>query len=397
MRRCWPRRSERDFSHEKWGGVALIPRGTGDVRPIENLFRGGDVAALRAEVELLRKAALSRTDAIMGGGASAFLNDSPMIGAAREQERHCTGWVYSAIRPIAQRIASQPVPVRVGRKTGRPRGAKDARDGIRVIPDHPIIQAIEHPNEVMTGWSLLWNTVVSLELTGRAFWWLIGDKDSHQIFPLPSSWVEPHHERGLFSSYMIRPRFAGAAMQVELDGSEVCRFYYPDPQNPVRGSLGPLQAAALAVNTDEAIQLAQQQAFQNGIFPGMAVIVGRDPDIHPDDGKADDRALLRREQRSNLINSILQMYRGSWRYGYPLILDVLIRDVKKISSSPAEMDFQNSSQLTKARIYQAFGVNPIICGEIENANRAQAAVADETFCSCTVNPKIELLSQWMTK
>src|SRR5205807_2284206 len=98
-----------------------------------------------------------------------------------------------------------------------------------------------------------------------------------------------------------------------------------------------------------------------------------------------------------IIMAINQAYRGVTNYGNPLILDGLIEDVKALSRTPAELDFTGSCQLTKARIMQAFGVNPIIAGEIENANRAQAAIADSLFCSATINPKLELLSQWLTK
>jgi phage portal protein BeeE len=50
------------------------------------------------------------------------------------------------------------------------------------------------------------------------------------------------------------------------------------------------------------------------------------------------------------------------------------------------VDFLESGQSTKSRIFQSFGVNPIIVGEIAGANRAYAAVAEAVFCSNVINP-----------
>jgi phage portal protein BeeE len=360
----------------------------------------GELKRLRAENDLLKKAVSPET--LLAGGPVGMLSESPQLGVSRELERHfAVGWVYAACRPICQRIASQPV--RVARRTSRPNPSKmvnkslapsfvkDMREGLELLDDHEIISAIDNPNDYMTRWTLLYNTVASLQITGRAFWLHAEDG----IWPLPASWVEPKHENGhLFSSFIVRPRFTGTALQTEYDGSLISRFYLPDPSNPLRGSLSPLQAAARAVSTDESIQECQQRIFQNGIFPGLAVVVGRNPDIS---GIKGQRPMLTREQRQQIITAISQQYRGALNYGNPLILDALIEDVKKLSNSPAEMDFSESCQLTKSRIFQSFGVNPVVAGEITGVNRAQAAIADSLFCSGTINPLAELISEWMTK
>jgi phage portal protein BeeE len=80
-----------------------------------------------------------------------------------------------------------------------------------------------------------------------------------------------------------------------------------------------------------------------------------------------------------------------------LLIDGLIEGVERLSNAPAEMDFLQSGQQVKSRILQAFGVNPIIAGEVESANRASSAMAAQHFCESTVNPLIELLSQSLTR
>jgi HK97 family phage portal protein len=356
---------------------------------------------------LFRSKAASAVGDVMAGGPTGFLSETPQLGIAREQERHFIGWVYAAIRPIAQRIAARPV--RVARRVREPQRAKmpakhmlpaylkDMREGLELMTAHPIVEAIDNPNDWMVRSTLLLNTVASLELTGRAFWWLVWEGKRHTIYPVPASWVEPKHDGGnLFNRYIIRPRFTGSAVEYTVAGEDMVRFYYPDPSNPIRGSYSPLQAAARAVTTDESIQECQRQLFNNGVWPGLALIVGRHPDARAP-GVPNQRPMLTKEQRAQLITAVKQAYRGVWNYGEPLVLDALIEDVKKISNAVAEMDFKESCEITKGRIFQSFGVNPIVVGENIDANRAVAATADALFCSATVNPKIEILSQWMTK
>lgn len=79
-----------------------------------------------------------------------------------------------------------------------------------------------------------------------------------------------------------------------------------------------------------------------------------------------------------------------------MILDGMIEKIEPFTRAPKEMDFLESGSSVKSRIFQCFGVNPLIVGEIEGANRAQATVAEESFCSNTINPLLELMGQILT-
>jgi phage portal protein BeeE len=345
---------------------------------------------------------------IMAGGPTAWLSEAPQLAVAFEQERHFFGWVFSAVRAIAQRIAAQPV--RMARKVKAPRRSrmpqkhtlpyhlKDAREGLEMVTRHIILDSIDKPNDYMVRSSLLLNTVTSLELTGRFYWWLVDEVNRVAIYPIPSSWVEPRHDGGqLFSSYIIRPRATGGAtIEYRIDGREIIRGYYPDPSNPLRGHYSPLTAAARAVLTDEAIQQAQHQHFVNGIWPGLALIVGRHPDASAPNMPG-QRPALTKEQRAQLLTAVKQAYRGAFHYGEPLILDAIIQDVKKVTNSVQEMDFKDSGEIVKARVFQAFGVNPVVVGQLEGVNRASATMADANFCRNCVNPKLVILGEWLSK
>jgi phage portal protein BeeE len=114
-------------------------------------------------------------------------------------------------------------------------------------------------------------------------------------------------------------------------------------------------------------------------------------------GLPGERPTFTPQQREDLIAAIRSAYRGVTNAGEPLILDSLIEKIEKFSQSVVEMDFSNSSKITKARVLQAYGVSPILLGELENANRASSTVAEEIFVYNKVNPLIELISGVMTQ
>lgn len=341
-------------------------------------------------------------------GPHGFRPGGQNVALAKEQYEHHRGRVYSAIRVVTQRIANQPVFVARVNPTPSIRSLKGLVDAgdfdvknlskdinpnrLELIEDHPLCDLIDHPNDLMVR-SVLWtNTVTNLLVTGRSLWVLSEDGDGNpQIIPIPTTWAKPVHQGGKkFVAWEVKPPSSPDDPMI-VPRDRMAHFYFPDPSDPFK-ALSPLQMQARGILSDEAISEAQQIAFRNGIFPNMAVVVG---DVETADGPA--QVELQPGQRISLIKWIQQQFVGMRNYGHPIILDALIKDIKRISEKPNEMDFLDSSGLTKTIIYEGFGVNPISAGQVEGANRASSAVADEHLLTNTVNPIINLLSQGMTK
>ena len=378
----------------------------------------------------------------VGGSNFGFGNKRADLTQHIEQYRHNSGWVAASIKPIASRIARQPIRLaRISKavpgKAIGPAGTKAVsasgsvsfpkpweRGGsegtasavwfkqhfpgvykqlaasAELIDSHPVLDAIDDPNPIMVRWSLMFVTVASLLLTGKSYWWVKarerdGDTPTEQprieIWPVPASWVKPvHTEERLYASWEVTPEGTHEAFPVPAE--QIIYFYLPDPSS-LLGAQSPLQNQARAVVSDEAIAEAQRRGFANGVFPGVAVVVGRQTGI---DGKPGDRPTLNREQRAQIITAFKQAYRGVYNADEPIILDQLIQDVRRVTNTNREMDFQASGDYTKERITQGFGVNPIVMGQVEGANRASSATADDHLCQLTVNPIIELISQTLT-
>jgi phage portal protein BeeE len=325
------------------------------------------------------------------GGLNQLSRQQQGLMHATEQYRHFSGWVYSAIRPIAQRIAGQPIRLARKRKRGQ-RGQRAHKDTIprnlrsigdlELIDSHPLLDTLHDPNAVMVRWVLMYVTVCSLELTGKAFLWMrprsAAEADypgQWEIWPIPTSWVLPIHEQGrLYAGWAVRPNDAAEAVIVPAE--QMGYLYYPDPADPLN-AVAPLQAVGRAVASDEALQEGQRRGFLNGLNPGVLITIGRHPDVQ---GMPGQRPILTKTQRDQIVAAIKAYYRGVTHHDEPLILDGMIENATKLTNTPREMDYLNSGKMTKERISQGFGTNPIVMGQIEGANRASASTADEHFC-----------------
>lgn len=360
-----------------------------------------------ALVSRYRAADPSRQSMLAGGGV--VLGESQLStglfgeGAAdREMYSHYRGWTYAAIRPIAQTIAGQPV--RVGRELGpaeKPRSGRLATKGllpswlkqteVEQYETHPLLDAIARPNPVMTSWHLLYILAASLEIAGEHLWWVVAGKEGPVIWPVPSPWFEPIHRDGQpFAAWSITP--GGQGEPEEIPNNEVVYFHYPDLADPL-GCTSPAMTQSRAMSADEAMQDAQANTFRNAPFPKHALVVG---DV-TEDGENMGRPMLEHWQRQQLYTEFKKMYSQTAQHGLPLILDRLIQNVIPLSNKPNEMDFTGSGKVTKARIFQGHGTNPVIAGEVEGVNRASSYVARRHFADQTVNPKIELISEVLTR
>jgi phage portal protein BeeE len=347
-------------------------------------FDWSDATLANTRAHLQAKAAAAATAAqLIGGTPDGNPVTRENYGQAQEQYKANRGWVWACVRLIATRVAGQPICVaKQPRRALRTAKSVGDTEALPPLDQHPLLDLLADPNPLMVAPSLMFITVASLELTGRSIWWVTTDGGRRVIMPIPTTWIEEVDSRR--TVWTIRP--AGSATTIPIPGDQIVHYYYPDPEFPWQ-PLSPLQQIAHAVEIDQAIAESQYRSFQ-AVMPRMALRVGKVENIRPTVTKA---------QRQQLINSLKSAYAGVVGQNEPLILDGLIEDVFKLSLAPGELDYLNSSKLTKARILQGYGVSPILLGEVEGANRASATVADEIFVANKINPLIQLLSACMTE
>ncbi len=349
------------------------------------------------------------------GGESLLIRGGPAQGleTSAAQLEHLRGQSYTSIKAIAQRMAGQAIRVGRIRPMGRKQpGPKEDRRrfkrlGLRSIPmnirkaigddadrlevfdQHEILDTLNKPNRLFTEHTLKLVTAYSLEATGWAFWTFFKQKGRWDIWHCPTPWVTPLHEGKAFSGYSIK--VGGVGIPKEFGPDEVVPFYYPSPSNPLE-ALCPMEAGGKGILIDERVLDAQYRMFRNGIHPGWAVIVGE----RVLKGGSKVRQKLTSKQRREIRSAIMERYSIDENYNTPAILDGMIADMKKLTNSPDEMDFMNSSKMSESRVSRNFGVNPTITGENDNVNKANSIAAQTIFCDVTVNPKLELMGGVLT-
>jgi HK97 family phage portal protein len=310
---------------------------------------------------------------------------------AAEQAKAFRGWVYSAIRPIAQAIAGQPIRVGKPKRPGRTKQyGRKFFETYEPVEQHAVLDLLADPSELTVGWSLIFTLVASLELTGKAFLWVTDIDGRKSILNLPTSWIIDFEGTTSYQTWHVRP--PGHSESFPIDSSEMVYVAYPDPGDP-HGAVSPLMAAAAAVEIDQALLASQRQMMRSGLMPKLALLVGKTAGI---DGAGATRPQLSGAQRRQLVRTIQQIWSRTVTDGDPAILDGLIEDVKRIQATPAEMDFLQSGDAVKKRILQAFGTPAAVLGE-ELTNLASSRAADAHFARYCVNPKIELISQCLTE
>ena len=320
-------------------------------------------------------------------------------------------WVAVCSSHIARRCASQPINVaRLVNKSGgradlsEELGNEVAYGGKVIMPQHlkahfrvgidqelqaitsgTLVEVMDHPNAVQSRYEFTYTAVLSLFLTGEVY--IMGGyaKDGRpELWSLPTHWVEPLHEGRLFSSYKLHPEPMAEGIPVSADN--MIRLYFPDPSDP-KGALSPVWSQLEAVIVDGQIQNSQKRAFDNGIFPGVLLKIGRVG------GKNENpRKLMQPHQRRQLMVAAKRIWSGVAKSGEPLIVDGLVDEIEPFTRAPREMDWNDSQEWVRKRIFHAFGLNPINTGEIAGVNRAQAAVSEAHQSQNVINPALNQLS-----
>ena len=323
------------------------------------------------------------------------------------QYKYLRHWSFVAANHIAKRVASQPILA--ANKIPSPAASANrslvGSKAIALMPSEVKLttligddQALEYiktgvlhdllqyPNPVQSRYEMTYSAVMSLLMTGEAYFVHDIDKKTKlpQVWALPSHYIVPQHAGGLFTGYILRSE--DTEKGVPIAPENVQRVYFPDPSD-IKSCISPLMTQLEAIIVDGYVQNSQRNAFANGIFPGVMIKVGR---IGGKD-KAPRRA-LQAHQRRQLFESARRIWGGVGRTGEPLIVDALIEDVKPFTMSPREMDWNTSAAAVKDRIFQALSLNPIVTGQVTGANRAQAIVAEQAQVLNVLNPILTQLS-----
>lgn len=292
-----------------------------------------------------------------------------------EQLRNYQSWVYAAVNAIAQEVARQQPFVFVN--TGQ------AEHEQTPLPHtHMLVRLLDNPNPWMTPWELWYLTVLYLELTGNCYWYTApaGNGRPGELWIIPTPWVRiiPDAVRFIKGYEVAAP---GTSVEV-FTPDEIIHLKYPNPLD-VHYGLSPLQANALSIDANTELQKSRYQTFLSGQRPGMV--------LHTEQTLTD--ATIHR-----LEEKLQSRFGGRENWTRPLVLEQGL-NASPWTLTPAEMDYLNSSKLSRDEIFALFRVPAPIAGIVENMGLGADIWygARVMFCEGTVQPKLDLIAQALTK
>jgi HK97 family phage portal protein len=331
-----------------------------------------------------RRVKAAVADVARGAGGAGILASSPAAGWWKsdptEQLRNYSSWVYAAVNAIAQEVAKQRP--HLYENTGQ------AEHEQTPLPHtHPLCRLLQQPNPWLTPWEMWYLTVVYLELTGNCFWYVAPRKAITAAYSMPAEiWIVPTpwvrivpDGRDFVKGYEI----ASPGRPAELfSPEEVLHLKYPNPLDTHYG-LSPLQANALTIDANTELLKSRYQTFLAGPRPGIV--------LQTEQTLADD-TIKRLEEK------LETKYAGRAQWHRPMVLEQGLK-ASPWTLTPAEMDFLNSSKMTRDEILALFRVPAPITGLSENVGLGSGIWdgARTMFCEGTIQPKLELIGQALTR
>ncbi len=297
-----------------------------------------------------------------------------------EQLRNYQSWVYAAVNGIAQEVARQRPFLYVS--TGQAEHEQTA-----VPHTHPLIRLLERPNPWLTPWEMWYLTVLYLELTGNCYWYAaprLSVRDSAslpgELWIIPTPWVRIIPDAATYVKAYEVAAPGGAGQMFSPD--EIIHLKYPNPLD-VHYGLSPVQANALSVDANTELQKSRYQTFLAGQRPGMVLQT---------DQTLSENTIRRLEEKMQ------GKFAGRDNWNRPLVLEQGLK-ASPWTLTPAEMDYLNSAKMSRDEIFALFRVPPPIAGVVENVGLGADIWygARVMFCEGTVQPKLDLIAQALTR
>ena len=332
-----------------------------------------------------------------GGSSSDFRTK---LSNPQAQLQSYTDWVYAAARAIAEDVATIDFNLyinRTGQRSARiskkimlgklkelqsaitVKGAGD-KSAVEEIEEHPLLDLLYKPNPFMTKDEFIELTVLHMELTGEAFWYIIrnGAGVPVELWPLMPYLVTIKKSAETFIGGYAYSTPSGASLLIQPE--DVIHHKYMNPSDLYRGQ-SVVMAAARAVDTDANAADYNRNFFYNSAMPSLTLEA---------DGTLSDETWKRLESQWD------GKFSGTANAHKTAILEEGLK-VNVLSMAQKDMEFLESRKFNRDQILALFRVSGAILGIQESSNRATAEAADYTFSRRVVKPKMMRLNNRLTE
>jgi HK97 family phage portal protein len=282
--------------------------------------------------------------------------------------------VYRAVKLVAENVGGASYVVEEGGAT---------RD------THPLLDLIARPNPRQDGARLIEAIATHLLLAGNAYVEAVSVEasprelyalrpDRMKLIPGPDGWPQAYE-------YTVAGRTVRFDQAAALP--PILHLTLLHPLDDHYG-LGPLEAAAVAVDTHNAAANWNKALLDNAARPCGALVLS---DMHG--------TLLSHDMFERLKRELDEQYTGARNAGRPLVLEGGL-DWKPMSFTPKDMDFMEAKHTAAREIALAFGVPPQLLGIPGDNTYSNYQEANRVFFRATVLPFANriacALSQWLS-
>ena len=254
---------------------------------------------------------------------------------------------------------------------------------VEEVVEHPFLDLLTKVNDFQNQFDIIELMFLFQELCGNAYWYI--DRDNkmdvpNEIWPLYSQYVRIIPDKQKFIS-----KYEFVVTEHEkhiIDPSDIVHFKYVNPMDAFYG-LGPLQAAILAADLHEGMNVYETSLLQNDARPDMALVL---PVEAGSPGK---------EEVERIRKDWYKRFKGVKKKGNLAIMTGGA-ELKPVSLTPKELAFLEGRKAVKEEISAIFGV-PLSKLTTVDINRANAEAGDYSYMKDTILPRLRKAEQKMNE
>ncbi len=246
------------------------------------------------------------------------------------------------------------------------------------LTEHPFLELISRPNRFMTRFTLWYNTMIRLELSGLCGWLKLKDNlnVTRQVFPLPLTKWATLKAKVTRTADLDYWEYRDGDLRQEFTPEQVFPMIYPHPASPFQG-MSPLMAQTYPYDIDLFLMQQQRAFFEHGATPGLHLTT--DQNLHKD-------------QVDELKRTIHEQYTGSLKAGDTLITHSGLK-ASAIGQTARQSMIDEVGRFARDKLITAFDLSPAKVGLVEDVNRANMAGLDRIFIHECLRPKCMLIEE----
>lgn len=326
---------------------------------------------------------VSQITNFFGRGFSGFSWFASGLGGALDYSkeagaRYDNSAVSAAIQWMQRRVSEVSLTVHQVKRTG-----------VSKEIDHEFV-SVFNDGPVYDGTVLLWGSILSLVVTGNAYWYKVRSKSGAVVgFALMDySRTRPMADKYRTEANMWSPTTYyefrnpdGAVLDLPIEDVVHFRFGI-DPANHKLG-MSPIAAALREIVTDNEAALLGVALLKNGGIPGIAF----EPKENVEGFTPESQVLLERRVRDRTTGAgagrtMMMPFAGEW---------------KIIGHSPDKLVLNETRAMAVSRILSGLGIDPMVLGfPSENKTYSNYAEANEAAVENCFLPLLSLIERTLT-